>query len=188
MRFSEYLRLNEGNYGHEFGEEAEKHEAAKEANREHAAAKRAESTMAPKQPRQPEPPKKADPPKEKDNTVDDHGEVMLDPVTGKPFPKKGPLKDWQIPSLKESERPGEAYNYGRDEEDEPEENTEDDGHAPKPKNTLTVAQLAAKRKANESVEIPERDALGRLSIYSMNEASKSALRRRLASSNVSHAE
>ena len=50
MKFSEYLRLNEGNYGHEFGEEAEKHEAANEANREHAAAKRDESTMAPKKP------------------------------------------------------------------------------------------------------------------------------------------
>ena len=38
------------------------------------------------------------------NTVDDHGEVMLDPKTGKPFPKKGPLKDWQIPSLSEGQK------------------------------------------------------------------------------------
>ena len=207
MKFSKYLRLNEGNAGHEYGEEWQKHEDAKEANREHAAAKRAESTMAPKKPNlqvganSQEVANRTIPPAEQEklagkrkawraslrptgddggaqaardanNTVKEpSGEVMNDPKTGKPFPKTGPLKDWQIPSLRESERPGEAINYGRDEEDEPAEKTEDDGHAPKPKNTLTVAQLAAKRKANESVEIPERDALGRLSIYSMQEAS-----------------
>ena len=280
MKFSEYLRLNEGNYGHEFGKEAEKHEAANEANREHAAAKRDESTMAPKKPHlqvganSQEVANRTMPPAEQAklsgerkawrdklrptgddggaqaardaaNTVKEpSGEVMNDPKTGKPFPKTGPLKDWQVPSLRESERPGEAINYGRDEEDEPEENTEDDGHAPKPKNTLTVAQLAAKknlgeaikksglpplkrspgdtvpgflkkpefpsirpnesdedtairdrmksrdareqrlkdtiskRQANESVGIPERDALGRLSIYSMQESSTNKFQRK----------
>jgi len=123
----------------------------------------------------------------KENTVDDHGEVMLDPVTGKPFPKKGPLKDWQIPSLEESERPGEAINYGRDEEDEPEREEEEwDGHEPKPRNTKTAKQLGieAKRKANESIEAPERDALGRLSIQVIGEGGVGHMRRQLASKNI----
>ena len=280
MKFSEYLRLNEGNYGHEFGEEAEKHEAANEANREHAAAKRDESTMAPKKPHlqvgansqavadrtmSPDEQAKlagqrkawrsqlrptgddggAQAARDAANTVKEpSGETMLDPQTGKPFPKKGPLKDWQIPSLREDHRQYDPNVTRENEEDEPEETTEDDGHAPKPKNTLTVAQLAAKknlgeaikksglpplkrspgdtapgfmrkpeipsirpnesdkdtairdrmnsrdareqklkdtiskRQANESVGIPERDALGRLSIYSMQESSTNKFQRK----------
>ena len=213
MRFSEYLRtLDEGNYGHEYGQEAEKHEEALRANREHAAAKRAESTMAPKKPNlqvganSQEVANRTIPPAEQEklagkrkawradlrptgddggaqaardanNTVKEpNGETMLDPKTGKPFPKKGPLKDWQIPSLKEDNRQYDPNVTRENEEDEPAEKTEDDGHAPKKKNTKTAAQLgaeaAAKKVVNDSLEIPMRDPLGRLSIYSMNEVNK----------------
>jgi hypothetical protein len=145
MRFSEYLRtLDEGNYGHEYGQESDAHEEALRANREHAAAKRAESTMAPKPPVEPDPKvgdnlKKiaAAKPAEtaddnakrkewrdslrstgddggakaaRENTVKEpNGETMLDPKTGKPFPKTGPLKDWQIPSLREAYTPPEGW-------------------------------------------------------------------------------
>jgi hypothetical protein len=279
MRFSEYLRtLDEGNYGHEYGQESDAHEEALRANREHAAAKRAESTMAPKPPVEPDPKvgdnlKKiaAAKPAEtaddnakrkewrdslrstgddggakaaRENTVKEpNGETMLDPKTGKPFPKTGPLKDWQIPSLKEDWRQTDPGHTREDEEDVPDKpvNTKRwDGHGKEPdgyedaggpigedgtaelrKKTVkknlgeaikqapgfvkkpkfpsirpnesdadtatregmrdreageqrlkdTIAHSEAKRKANESVEIPMRDALGRLSIYSMTESS-----------------
>ena len=154
MRFSEYLRtLDEGNYGHEYGQESDAHEEALRANREHAAAKRAESTMAPKPPVEPDPKvgdnlKKiaAAKPAEtaddnakrkewrdslrstgddggakaaRENTVKEpNGETMLDPKTGKPFPKTGPLKDWQIPSLKEAYTPPEGWRELTDAEKE----------------------------------------------------------------------
>jgi len=159
MRFSEYLRLDEGNYGHDV-----------------------EKGRLPK--------------KKKPNTVDDHGEVMLDPKTGKPFPAKGPLKDWQIPSLREDHRQYDPNVTRENEEDESKSSTPPVITNPKhpkynpnhPTNVRrrnnkienrmkerearekrlkdTIEHSEAKRKANESVEVPTRDALGRLSIRS----------------------
>jgi hypothetical protein len=252
MKFSEYLRLNEGNYGHEFGEEAAKHEAALEANREHAAAKRDESTMAPKKPhlqvgansqelanRTMSDDKQnklagerkawraklrptgddggAQAARDKANTVKEpSGEVMLDPKTGKPFPKKGPLKDWQIPSLKEDtqivkdeEVPGKGTVRAKDKKTGKTSTTEVNMRGSEVENqhgetasehragqsksdqnfddlrhpigdsrrrggaraNPTPARGSFSKLHRESVEIPERDALGRLSIYSMQEAS-----------------
>jgi len=217
MKFSEYLRkLDEGNLGHEL----EKQEKAK---------KEAE-----------------------DNTVKEpSGETMLDPQTGKPFPKKGPLKDWQVPALKEDtqiekdeEVPGKGTVRAKDKktgktsttevnmrgsevenqhgetasehragQSKSDQNFDDLRHPigdsrrrggaranPTPARGSfsnlhkdaaardAAKKIGKKEVVNDSLEIPTRDALGRLSIYSMNEASQSALRRRLASSNVPHAE
>ena len=166
-----------------------------------------------------------------------------------------PLKEWNAPTIDESYRPGEAYNYGRDEEDE-------EGEAPvtrKKKNTLSPAQIRAREAAelaaakvkqknaeakerevekkvekeegegvdvegravraalqasrrgssksrrkgkprseggsgrrsedlqNDSLEIPMRDALGRLSIYSINEG-VAHMKRQLKSKNITAAE
>ena len=98
MKFSEYLRkLDEGNLGHEL----EKQERAKK--------ELDVSSLA------------------EDNTVKEpSGETMLDPKTGKPFPKKGPLKDWQVPALKEDWRQTNprytGENDGDDVEKYPERN------------------------------------------------------------------
>ena len=208
MKFSEYLRkLDEGNLGHEL----EKQEAAKKKPDlkvgEHSQ-EVADRTMSSEEQKKMAS-KRSDWRAKLRPTGDDgkntvkepSGETMLDPVTGKPFPKTGSLKDWQIPSLREDHRQYDPNVTRENEEDEPEEDTEDDGHAPKPKNTKTAKQLGiearmkerdarearlsntiahseAKRKANESVEIPERDALGRLSIYSMQESSTNKFQRK----------
>ena len=185
MRFSEYLRLDEGNYGHDV-----------------------------EKGRLPKGKKKA----KKPNTVDDYGEVMLDPKTGKPFPAKGPLKDWQIPSLREDNRQYDPNVTRENEKDESKSSTPPVITNPKhpkynpnhPTNVRrrnnkienrmkerearekrlkdTIEHSEAKRKANESVEVPTRDALGRLSIHSINEASKAKLKRKLKSGNTTYAE
>jgi len=193
MRFSEYLRtLDEGNYGHEFGEEAEKHEAALAANRELAKVKRDEASIgsseeheAPEEtPEEKEKAKKKEKAKnKKKKEKEEEDEVQL---------------DWQIPSLRESERPGEAINYGRDEEDESPKpvNTERwDGHGNPPEGyedaggkigSDGTVKLRKKSVKKESVETPERDALGRISIHSINEASKARLKRKLKSGNTTY--
>jgi len=177
MRFSEYLRLNEGNYGHDV-----------------------------EKGRLPKGKKKA----KKPNTVDDHGEVMLDPKTGKPFPAKGPLKDWQIPSLKEDWRQYDP-NITRENEgdDEYQPSRKDIERAKKPPVKKPAKKMRKKKGKpkkpeyklpdfmnmpefpsvkKESLEISTRDALGRLSINSINEASKAKLKRKLKSGNTTYAE
>jgi hypothetical protein len=192
MRFSEYLRLDEGNYGHDV-----------------------EKGRIPK--------------KKKPNTVDDHGEVMLDPKTGKPFPAKGPLKDWQIPSLKEDHRQYDPNVTRENEEDESKSSTPpvitnpkhpdyDPNHPTNVRRRRNEEELAAKENAeedekvylarrggknrrvgrpksgrrsedlqNDSLEIPMRDALGRLSIYNINEG-VAHWKRQLKSKNITAAE
>lgn len=175
MRFSEYLRLDEGNYGHDV-----------------------------EKGRLPKGKKKA----KKPNTVDDHGEVMLDPVTGKPFPARGRVEDekkvqldWQIPSLREDHRQYDP-NVTR-------ENEEDDEYQPSRKEKARAKKMRTKKGKpkkpkyelpdfmdmpefpsvkKESLEIPTRDALGRLSINSINEASKAKLKRKLKSGNTTYTE
>ena len=197
MKFSEYLRkLDEGNLGHEL----EKQEAVKPKVGRNLQ-KVSDMTQSPGE-------QADDSAKRKGwrdslrstgddgkNTVKEpNGEVMNDPVTGKPFPKKGPLKDWQIPSLKEDNRQYDP-NVTRENDDDDggfdtgNDNSVDDGHAPKKKNTKTAAQLgaeaAAKKAVNDSLEIPMRDALGRLSIYSMTESSTpKPLRKALKKANM----
>ena len=207
MKFSEYLRkLDEGNLGHEL----EKQEAAKKkpdlkvgkhsqevADRTMSSEEQEKMASERKNWRAKLRPTGDD---GKNTVKEPNGETMLDPKTGKPFPKKGPLKDWQVPSLRESERPGEAINYGRDEGEESSESTPvitnpahpdykaNDPHNVRRRNNSkelaerrrqeeiqnrmterearearlsnTIAHSESKRKANESVEIPERDALG----------------------------
>ena len=255
MKFSEYLRkLDEGNLGHEL----EKQEAAKKKpnlkvgeNSQEVA----DRTMSPEEQKRMASERKDWRAKlrptgdDGKNTVKEpSGETMLDPKTGKPFPKSGPLKDWQVPSLRESERPGEAINYGRDEEEEPSEPAPvitnpahpdykaNDPHNVRRRNNAkeladrkekeeksknlgemkfpsirpnesvkdkkirdrmnareereerlkdSIEHSEAKRKANESVEAPARDALGRLSIQSMQEASMpKPLRKALKKANM----
>ena len=203
MKFSEYLRLNEGNYGHDVEKgrlPKEKEPNLKVGENSQEVANR---TMSPEEQKRMASERsdwraKLRPTGDDGgaaNTVKEpSGETMLDPKTGKPFPKTGPLKDWQIPSLKEDNRQYDPNVTRENEEEEPAEPSVGAGHAPKPRNTKTAKQLGiearmkerearearlsntiahseAKRKANESVETPERDALGRLSIYSMQEAS-----------------
>ena len=177
MKFSEYLRLNEGNYGHEFGKEAEKHEAAKEASREHAEAQRDESTIAPKKPHlqvgansqevanrtmsDDEQKKIGDESKDWRSklrpTGDDGGAKAAREKAENEKDDKVQL-DWQVPSLKEDHR---ADLAGDDEDDDEDD---DDGEGYK-------WDGADNNSVNDSLKIPMRDALGRLSIYSMQEAS-----------------
>ena len=119
-----------------------------------------------------------------------------------------PLKEWNAPTIDESYRPGEAYNYGRDEEDEKEEPVEWDGKGKPPPGWVDKeeekAYLARRRSKkrrggrrksgrrssdlqNDSLEIPMRDALGRLSIYSINEG-VAHMKRQLKSKNITAAE
>ena len=150
MNFSQYLRLDEGNYGHD-----------------------AEKGRLPKK-----------------TVTDLDGEPMLDPVTGKPLDADGPVEDekkvqldWQVPSLKEDWRQTDPGHTREDEEDVPDKpvNTKRwDGHGKEPEGyedaggpigSDGTAALRKKTVKKESLEIPMRDALGRLSIYSMTESS-----------------
>ena len=115
MRFSEYLRLDEGNLGHELekqeaakpkvGKNLQKIAAAKPAETADDNAKRKEWRDSLRSTGDDGGAKAA-----RENTVKEpNGETMLDPKTGKPFPKTGPLKDWQIPSLREAYTPPEGW-------------------------------------------------------------------------------
>jgi len=140
-------------------------------------------------------------------------------------PTGKPLKDWQIPSLKEDWRQTDPGYTRENEEEEPSESTPvitnpahpnykaNDPHNVRRRNNSreladrkkkeevqnrmkeresrearlsdTIAHSEAKRKANESVEIPARDPLGRLSIQSMQEASTpKPLRKALKKANM----
>jgi len=171
MKFSEYLRLNEGNYGHEYGQEADTHEAAKEANNSYAEAKRNESTMAPKKPNlqvganSQEVADRTMPPDEQAKLAGerkawrDKLRPTGDDGGAKDDEKKDKVQlDWQIPSIKEDWRQDAAGDEDDDDEDD------DDGEGYK-------WDGADNNSVNDSLEIPMRDALGRLSIYSMTESS-----------------
>jgi hypothetical protein len=202
MRFSEYLRtLDEGNYGHEYGQEAEKHEEALRANREHAQAQRDENSIgssedheAPEEtPEEKEKAKKKEKSKNKKKKEEEEGEedeVQL---------------DWQIPSLHEV---GKSFGEKEDEHnltdprgnegdvpDKPVNTERWDGHGKEPKGyedaggpigSDGTVELRKKTVKKESLEIPMRDALGRLSIRSINEASKAKLKRKLKSGNTTY--
>lgn len=200
MKFSEYLRtLDEGN----LGQELEKQEAAKPKVGRNLQ-KVSDMTQSPGE-------QADDSAKRKGwrdslrstgddgkNTVKEpNGETMLDPKTGKPFPKTGPLKDWQIPSLKEDWRQTDPGHTREDEEDVPDKpvNTKRwDGHGKEPEGyedaggpigSDGTVGLRKKTVKKESLEIPMRDALGRLSIYSMTESSTpKPLRKALKKANM----
>ena len=212
MKFSEYLRkLDEGNLGHELekqeavkpkvGKNLQKIAAAKPAETADDNAKRKEWRDSLRSTGDDGGAKAA-----RENTVKEpNGETMLDPKTGKPFPKTGPLKDWQIPSLKEDWRQTDPGHTREDEEDVPDKpvNTKRwDGHGKEPEGyedaggpigedgTAELRKKPAMKKpamkpVNDSLEIPMRDALGRLSIYSMQEASTpKPLRKALKKANM----
>ena len=210
MRFSEYLRtLDEGNYGHEYGPEADAHEEALRANREHAKVKRDEDSIGSSEGEEtPEPTpeekaeekakkaKKKKAKKKKDEEGDEENdEVQL---------------DWQIPSLHEV---GKSFGEKEDEHnltdprgdegdvpDKPVNTKRWDGHGKEPEGYEDAggpigedgtAELrkkpVIKKPVNDSLEIPMRDALGRLSIHSMTEG-VAHMKRQLASKNITAAE
>jgi hypothetical protein len=201
MKFSDYLRtLDEGNLGHELekqeaakpkvGKNLQKIASNKPAETADDNAKRAD-WKASLRPTGDDGGAKA----ERENTVKEpSGEVMNDPKTGKPFPKTGPLKDWQIPSLKEDWRQTDPGHTREDEEDVPDKPVDTkkwNGHGKEPEgyedaggpidsegNAALRKKPAMKKPAmkkpamkpvNDSIERPTRDALGRLSIYAINE-------------------
>tara|TARA_R110001583_G_scaffold103867_1_gene251190 strand:+ start:9563 stop:10414 length:852 start_codon:yes stop_codon:yes gene_type:complete len=191
MRFSEYLRtLDEGNYGHEYGQEAEKHEEALRANREHAKVKRDEASIGSSEENEApeETPEEKEKAKKKEKAKNEKEKEEEDEVQ----------LDWQIPSLREDHRqydPNVTRENKKSKRPKPVDTERWDGHGDPPEGyedaggeigSDGTAELRKKSVKKESLEIPMRDSLGRLSIHSINEASKAKLKRKLKSGNTTY--